>query len=155
MLDLFKSLLPKKERQWCGVCLFELNPTPKSHALSSDIGGRYEYAFAESDDHEFSFADLIKSSKRGCDRCKALASAFESLGVAGFEVARWEPHLNSPGSPLLEITSADGTSQVFEICSSEAPLDRPVFFADDPSPHVVLCRGYKLSRTTGDNEALD
>ncbi|KAJ4861465.1 heterokaryon incompatibility protein (HET) domain-containing protein [Trichoderma breve] len=155
MLDLFKSLLPKKERQWCGVCLFELNPTAKSHALSSDIGGRYEYAFEESDDHEFSFADLIKSSKRGCDRCKALASAFESFGVAGFEVARWEPHLNSPGSPLLEITSADGTSQVFEICSSETPLDRPVFFADDPLPHVVLCRGYKLSRTTGDNEALD
>ncbi|KAL6827918.1 heterokaryon incompatibility domain-containing protein [Trichoderma camerunense] len=153
MLDLFKSLLPKKERQWCGACLFELNPTAKS--LSSDIGGRYEYAFAESDDHEFSFTDLIKSSKRGCDRCKALASAFESFGVAGFEVARWEPHLNSPGSPLLEISSADGTGQVFEICSSEAPLDRPVFFADDPSPHVVLCRGYKLSRTTGDSEALD
>ncbi|KAF3071705.1 hypothetical protein CFAM422_006280 [Trichoderma lentiforme] len=153
MLNLFKSLLPKKERQWCGACLFELNPTAKS--LSSDIGGRYEYAFAESDDHEFSFADLIKSSKRGCDRCKALVSAFESFGTTGFEVARWEPHLNSPGSPLLEITSADGTGQVFEICSSEAPLDRPVFFADDPSPHVVLCRGYKLSRTTGDNEALD
>ncbi|KAL7955819.1 heterokaryon incompatibility domain-containing protein [Trichoderma compactum] len=153
MLDWFKSLVPKKKRQWCGACLFELNPTAKS--LSSDIGGRYEYAFAESDGHEFSFADLIKSSKRGCDRCKALASAFESFGVAGFEVARWEPHLNSPGSPLLEIASADGTSQVFEICSSETPLDRAVFFADDPLPHVVLCRGHKLSRTTGDNEALN
>ncbi|KAL6696888.1 heterokaryon incompatibility domain-containing protein [Trichoderma pleuroticola] len=153
MLDLFKSSVPKKERQWCGACLFELTPTAES--LPSDISGRYEYAFAESDDYEFGFADLIKSSKRGCDRCKALASAFESLGAAGFEVARWEPNLNSPGSPLLEIPSADGTSQVFEICSSEAPLDKAVFFADEPSPHIVLCRGHKLSRTTGDDETLD
>ncbi|UKZ76764.1 hypothetical protein TrVFT333_004474 [Trichoderma virens FT-333] len=152
MLDLFKSLVRKKERQWCGACLFELNPTAKS--LPSDISGRYEYAFAESDDHEFSFADLIKSSKRGCDRCKALASAFESLGAAGFEVARWQPHLNSPGSPLLEILNADDTSQIFEICSSEASLEKAVLFADDPSPHAVLCRGYKLSRSTRDSEAL-
>lgn len=153
MLDLFKSLVRKKERQWCGACLFELNPTAIS--LSSDIGGRYEYAFGECDYHEFSFADLIKSSKRGCDRCKALVSAFESLGAAGFEVAKWQPNLNSPGSPLLGITIADNTEQVFELCSSEAPLDKPELFAEESPPHAVLCRGYKISRTTGDNEALD
>ncbi|KAL7952007.1 heterokaryon incompatibility domain-containing protein [Trichoderma barbatum] len=154
MLDLLKSLVRKKERQWCGACLFELNPTVKS--LSSDVSGRYEYAFAEEDYHEFSFADLIKSSKRGCDRCTALVSAFQTLGAAGFEVARWQPRLNSPGSPLLEIPNDDDTiSQDFEICSGEASLDKAELFADDPSPHAVLCRGYKVSRTTGDNEALD
>ncbi|KAL7930801.1 heterokaryon incompatibility domain-containing protein [Trichoderma chlorosporum] len=153
MRNFFKSLVRRKRRRWCGACLFELNPTAKS--LPSDIDGRYEYGFAKSDDREFSFADLIKSSKRGCGRCATLASAFESLGAAGFEVARWWPNFNSPGSPFLDIPNADDTSQAFELCSAEAPLDKAVLFADDPAPHAVLCRGYKLSRSTGDDEALD
>ncbi|KAL6874826.1 heterokaryon incompatibility domain-containing protein [Trichoderma novae-zelandiae] len=153
MLERLKSLVHKKEKQWCGACLFELPPTAKS--LKSDISGRYEYAFAESDYHEFTFALLTKSSERGCDRCAALASAFEKLGVAGFAEATWQPNLNSPGSPTLEITDVNGAVQVFEVCSSEASLDEPAFFTKDAPPHAVLCRGYKIPRTTGDADALD
>ncbi|RFU74366.1 hypothetical protein TARUN_7879 [Trichoderma arundinaceum] len=153
MLDFFKLLVRKRGSRWCGACLFELNQTAKS--LSSDIGGRWEYTFAECDYHEFSFADLIRSSKRGCDRCTALISAFEALGITGFAVARWHPNLNSPGSPFLEIPNADDTKQVFELCSIGAPLDKPVLFTEDPSLQAVLCRGYKLPRTTGDDETLD
>lgn len=151
MLDFLKSLVPKKER-WCGVCLFELNPT--AHSLPSDVEERWEYAFATCDYLEFSFADLVKSSKRGCDRCPALISAFETLGITDFTVARWQPNLNSPGSPILDILNANETTQVFELCSSEASLDKPALFAKDPSLHATLCRGYKISRTTGDSEAL-
>ncbi|KAL6871744.1 heterokaryon incompatibility domain-containing protein [Trichoderma longibrachiatum] len=153
MLDKLKALVHKKEKQWCGACLFELPPTAKS--LPSDISGRYEYAFAESDSHDFTPALLANSSERGCDRCTALASALEKLGVADFKEASWQPNLNSPGSPTLEITDANDALHVFELCSSEAPLEEPAFFTDDAPPHAVLCRGYKISRTTGDDEALD
>ncbi|KAM0254379.1 hypothetical protein ACHAQJ_006848 [Trichoderma viride] len=153
MLDFFKSLVRKKERQWCGACLFELNPTAKS--LSSDVGERWEYAFAECDYHEFGFTDLVRSSKRGCGRCTALISAFETLGITGFDVARWKLRLISPGGPTLDILNADDTKQSFEICGNEASLDKPILFAEDPSLHAVLCRGYKLPRTTGDNQPLN
>ncbi|KAL6890412.1 heterokaryon incompatibility domain-containing protein [Trichoderma evansii] len=157
MLDFIKSLGRKEERKWCGVCLFELNPT--AHSLPSDVGERWEYAFAESDYLEFSSADLVNSSKRGCDRCTALISAFKTLGIetsgiARFKEAAWNPTVNSPGSPVLEITKADGTKQNLEICCSEASLNKPVLFADEPCLHAALCRGYKLPRSTGDNKSL-
>ncbi|KAL7815224.1 heterokaryon incompatibility domain-containing protein [Trichoderma gracile] len=153
MLDKLKALVHKKEKQWCGACLFQLPPAAKP--LPSDISGRYEYAFAESDSHEFTPALLAKSSERGCDRCAALASAFEKLGVADFKEASWQPNLNSPGSPTLDITDANDALHVFELCSSEASLDEPAFFTDDAPPHAVLCRGYRISRATGDDDALD
>ncbi|OTA04371.1 hypothetical protein A9Z42_0049630 [Trichoderma parareesei] len=153
MLDRLKALVHKKEKQWCGACLFELPPTAKT--LPSDVSGRYEYAFAESDSREFTSADLVKSSERGCDRCAALASAFEKLGVAAFKEASWQPNLNSPGSPTLELTDANDALHVFELCSSEAPVGEPAFFTDDAPPHAVLCRGFKISRTTRDDDALD
>ncbi|KAM0449546.1 hypothetical protein ACHAO4_007568 [Trichoderma viride] len=151
MLDFIKSMVRKGKRQWCGVCLFELNPTAKS--LPSDVGERWEYAFAESDDREFSFRDLVHSSERGCNRCTAFIRAFKTLEIE-FHVASWNPYVNSPGSPDLEITTADGTKQYLEICCSEASLDKPVLFADEPSLHAALCRGYKLSRSTGDDKSL-
>lgn len=151
MLDFIKSLVGKEERQWCGVCLFELNPTAKS--LPSDIGERWEYAFAECDYRDFSFADLVNSSKRGCNRCTAFITAFKTLEIE-FKEASWNPNVNSPGSPVLEITEADGTTQNLELCCSEASLDKPVLFADEPSLHAALCRGYKLPRSTGDDKSL-
>ncbi|KAK1248889.1 hypothetical protein MKX08_007109 [Trichoderma sp. CBMAI-0020] len=151
MLDFIKSMVRREKRHWCGVCLFELNPTAKS--LPSDVAERWEYAFAESDDREFSFTDLVQSSERGCNRCTAFIGAFKTLEIE-FHEATWNPYVNSPGSPLLEITTADGTKQNLEICCSDASLDKPVLFANEPSPHAALCRGYKLSRSTGDDESL-
>lgn len=151
MLGFIKSLVRKEERQWCGVCLFELNPTAKP--LPSDVDERWEYAFAECDSREFSFADLVNSSKRGCDRCTTLLLAFETL-VGEFKEATWNPNLNSPGSPLLEITKADGTKQNLELCCRDASLDKPVLFADEPCLQAALCRGYRLPRSTGGDESL-
>ncbi|KAH6605549.1 hypothetical protein Trco_004702 [Trichoderma cornu-damae] len=88
------------------------------------------------------------------NQCTALVSAFEIFGITGFTAAQWCPNLNSPGSPVLEVASAGDTQHTFELCSSKASLDKPVLFAEDPSLHAVLSRGYKLPRTTGDDEAL-
>jgi hypothetical protein len=55
----------------------------------------------------------------------------------------------------LTIPNADGTDQIFEICSNGASLDKPILFAEDILLQAVLCRGYKLSHTTGDDEPLN
>ncbi|PNP42258.1 hypothetical protein TGAMA5MH_05940 [Trichoderma gamsii] len=151
MLDFFKSMVRKDKRQWCGVCLFELNPTAKS--LPSDVGERWEYAFAESDDREFSLPDLVHSSQRGCNQCTAFVRAFKTFEIECKE-ATWNPNVNSPGSPYLELTTADGTKQNLELCCSEASLDKPVLFAAGTPVHAALCRGYKLSRSTGDDKSI-
>ncbi|KAM0521264.1 hypothetical protein ACHAPE_002740 [Trichoderma viride] len=151
MLDFIKSMVRKEKRQWCGVCLFELNPTAKS--LPSDVGERWEYAFAEADYREFSFTDLVDSSERGCNRCTAFIRAFKTFEIECKE-ATWNPNVNSPGSPFLEITTANGTKLNLELCCSEASLDKPVLFAGEQSVHTALCRGYKLSRSTGEDESI-
>jgi hypothetical protein len=141
-----KALWSLASGKWrCGVCLFELGFGTRP--LEIDIIGSYgaESVFWSSDCHEISYADLVKSSQRGCRSCKKIIEAFNTFQT-GFVKAEWWPG-QSGERPRLVLGE---TQQVFELCVYPEHYSEAI-----PSAQPCICSGRKLPGSTRDPASLD
>jgi hypothetical protein len=146
MKPVLKALWSLASGKWrCGVCLFELGFGIRP--LEIDIIGSYgaESVFWSSDCHEISYADLVKSSQRGCRSCKKIIEAFDTFGT-GFVKAQWWPG-QSGERPRLVLGE---TQQVFELCVSPKHYSEAI-----PFIQPCICSGRKLPGSTRDAASLD
>jgi hypothetical protein len=117
-----KALWSLGSGPWCcGVCLFELGLGIRP--LEIDIVGRNgaESVFWSSDYHEVLYADMVKSSQRGCQFCKRFIEAFETFH-ARFVNAQWWPgrsgnvpvwYLNKPNRYSSSVLPQMTTQRLF------------------------------------------
>jgi Heterokaryon incompatibility protein (HET) len=146
MKPVLKALWSLASGKWrCGVCLFELGfgIIP----LEIDIIGSYgaESVFWSSDFHEISYADMMKSSQRGCRSCKKIIEAFNIFHTS-FVKAQWWP-ARSGERPRLVLGE---TQQVFELCVSSENYTEAI-----PSIQPCICTGKELPGSTRDPASLD
>ncbi|KAJ4315884.1 hypothetical protein N0V84_008153 [Fusarium piperis] len=148
MLDRLKYMFSSKRR--CGVCLFKLEPGVGS--LKLDVDSSQDLLFSESDYHEFTRDDLVKSAGRGCKRCKGFMATFES-SATNFSTARWWPAQPGMREPYLELVEA---SLKFEL--NALPKDDITLLQRDTginSLHPCIRHGLKVVGSTGDDKCLD
>ena len=141
-----KALWSLGSGQWrCGVCLFELDFGIRP--LEIDIVGRNgaESVFWTSDYHEVSYADMVKSSQRGCQICKSFIEAFD-IFHASFVNAQWWPG-RSGERPRLVLGQSQ---QVFELCVSPDDYSEAI-----PTFQPCICTGRKVPGSSRDAASLD
>ena len=146
MKPVFKALWSLASGKWrCGVCLFELGFGIRP--LEIDVIGSYpaESVFWSSDTHEFSHADMVRSSQRGCRSCKEMMTAFNTFNIS-FQKAAWYPRRFSERPRLV----LGETKQVFELCVSPENYSEATSTAQP-----CICTGRKILGSTRDPASLD
>lgn len=141
-----KALWSLGSAQWrCGVCLFELGF--EIRPLEIDIVARNgaDSVFWSSDYYAVSYADMVKSSQRGCQTCKRFIEAFDTFH-ASFVNAQWWPG-RSGERPRLEL---EQTQQVFELCVSPDDYSEAI-----PAFQPCICTGRKAPGSSRDAASLD
>jgi hypothetical protein len=131
----------------CGVCLFELGFGIRPLKIDIIIIGSHgaESVFWKSGWHEISYADLVRSSQRGCRSCRRIIEAFETFHT-GFVKAEWLPP-SRRDRPRLVLGE---TQQVFELCVSPENYSEAI-----PSVQPCICSRRKFPGSTRDAASLD